>query len=283
MKAINLDVLSYRQRLVRASFEHKGHAGKALLIGGAQGMAGAILLAARACLYAGAGWTVVVVLDDASAQVLADQPELMVRRAASGDCAQVEADVIAIGPGLGTSERAQRLLIEAIQTPAPLVIDADGLNLLALYPELLKQLRKRSQPTVITPHPGEAASLLGISAQEVQADRLSAHAQLHALTAAIVVLKGEGTLVGLTQPMRCREGNPGMGTGGMGDVLTGLIAGLIAQGLGHGLSVLEATELAVQIHAMAADQLVEKGIGPNGLTPSEVILEARSLINIKNI
>ena len=284
MKVIDLDTLAYRAKLVRASDEHKGNAGKVLLIGGDAGMAGAILLAARACLHAGAGWTVVSILDQASAEVMTEQPELMVRLATLGDCAQVNPDVIAIGPGLGTSSRAISLVSEALHSDATLVMDADAINALTIETDLLELLRNRkTAKTILTPHPGEAARLLGISVTEVQTDRLAAYAALVQQTNAIIVLKGEGTLVGesLELVKVCRAGNPGMGTGGMGDVLTGAMAAVLAQAKRHNLTVEDAVGLAVELHATAGDRLVTRGIGPIGLTPSELLLEIRNLINIK--
>lgn len=284
MKVIDLDTLAYRAKLVRASDEHKGHAGRVLLIGGDSGMAGAILLAARACLHAGAGWTVVSVLDQNSAKVMAEQPELMVHLAKAGDCTDVAPDVIAIGPGLGTSPKALSFLREALTSLATLVIDADAINALTMDSGLLELLRQRpSGQTILTPHPGEAARLLGISVAEVQADRLASYVALVRHTRAIVVLKGEGTLVGGSADCVkiCRAGNPGMGTGGMGDVLTGAMAAVLAQAKRHDLSNEDAAGLAVELHATAGDSLVARGIGPIGLTPSELLLEIRHLINIK--
>jgi NAD(P)H-hydrate repair Nnr-like enzyme with NAD(P)H-hydrate dehydratase domain len=137
--------------------------------------------------------------------------------------------------------------------------------------------------TVLTPHPGEAARLLNVSSEQVQADRLSSLEELIHITQAIVVLKGQNTLLGAPHQgaQKCHRGNPGMGVGGMGDVLTGLIAALVAQGIRHDLSVFEATGLAVELHSMAADVLVNQGVGPIGLTPMEIILKVRDLINIK--
>ena len=163
---------------------------------------------------------------------MTEQPELMVRLATLGDCAQVNPDVIAIGPGLGTSSRAISLVSEALHSDATLVMDADAINALTIETDLLELLRNRkTAKTILTPHPGEAARLLGISVTEVQADRLAAYAALVQQTNAIIVLKGEGTLVGesLELVKVCRAGNPGMGTGGMGDVLTGAMAAVLAQ------------------------------------------------------
>ena len=284
-----LNALSLASRLKRGSAEHKGDAGKVVLIGGAPGMAGALLLAGNACIYLGAGWTILEMLDPSSAHACMDHPELMIRLAnaeAMNGLANINPDVIAIGPGLGNSALALSALERALSIPnIPLVIDADALNLIASSKALLNVLRDRNQQfpgqTVLTPHPGEAAQLLQCNSADIQSDRLGSIEKLVELTGSAVVLKGQHTLLAspLNTVVVCEEGNPGMGTGGMGDILTGSIAAITAQGVKHHLSLWESTEIAVQLHALAADSLVSKGVGPIGLTPSETILEMRSLLN----
>ena len=284
-----LNALSLAVHLKRGPAEHKGDAGKVVLIGGAPGMAGALLLAGNACMHLGAGWTILEMLDPSSAHACMDHPELMIRLAnmeVVNGLEHINPDVIAIGPGLGNSSLALSSIEKALSIPKiPLVIDADAINQIASSKELLKTLQGRNQQfpgqTVLTPHPGEAAQLLKCSGAEIQSDRLGSIEKLVELTGSIVVLKGQHTL--LSSPVNpitvCQEGNPGMGTGGMGDVLTGSIAAIAAQGVRHHLSLWESTEIAVQLHALAADSLVSKGVGPIGLTPSETILEMRSLLN----
>ncbi|MBU3557516.1 NAD(P)H-hydrate dehydratase [Polynucleobacter sp. Ross1-W9] len=284
-----LNTLGLVKQLKREPAEHKGDAGKVVLIGGAPGMAGALLLAGNACLHLGAGWTILEMLDPASAHADDNQPELMIRLASANFQEVLKAthpDVIAIGPGLGKSELASQYLHEALtSTIIPLVIDADAINLISESDELLACLKKRNRNypglTVITPHPGEAAKLLKSVSENVQSDRGAAIQQLVELTQSIVVLKGQHTLIAspIYSPVKCLAGNPGMGTGGMGDVLTGTIAAISAQGLHHHLDLWQATGVAVELHATAADSLVAKGVGPIGLTPSETILEMRSLLN----
>ena len=284
-----LNALSLASRLKRGPAEHKGDAGKVVLIGGAPGMAGALLLAGNACMHLGAGWTILEMLDPSSAHACMDHPELMIRLAnaeALNGLSNMNPDVIAIGPGLGNSALALSGLEKALNIPSiPLIIDADALNLIASSKGLLKTLRDRNQQypgqTVLTPHPGEAAQLLQCSSADIQSDRLGAIEKLVELTGSIVALKGQRTLLAspLNSVVVCEEGNPGMGTGGMGDILTGSIAAIAAQGVKHHLSLWEAAEIAVQLHALAADSLVSKGVGPIGLTPSETILEMRSLLN----
>lgn len=271
-----LEALALAGRLVRHPAAHKGDAGKVVLIGGAPTMSGALVLAGQAALFSGAGWIVMLMLDSQSAHGMVLQPELMVHDAnlyAPDDAlAQIGPDVVAIGPGLGTSVQAKHWLEAALRWHGPLVIDADALNLLSSDPALLNKLHARPFPTSITPHPGEAARLLQVTSQVVQADRVACMAQLVAMTQAIVVLKGQHTLVASPthSAHQCMQGNAGMAVGGMGDVLTGCIAALAAQGIHHGLNLWEATCLGVQLHASAGDDLVSQGIGPIGLTPSEL-------------
>ena len=284
-----LATLDLVKLLKRGPAEHKGNAGKVVLIGGAPGMAGALLLAGNACLHLGAGWTILEMLDPASAHADSDHPELMIRLLTPNifdALNDAKPDVIAIGPGLGKSELAvQCLRITLLYPKIPLVIDADALNLLSESSELLGLLQARNQQfpelTVLTPHPGEAANLLKSSSEQVQANRKNAIEELVKLTQSIVILKGQHTLLSSPQhsPVQCMSGNPGMGTGGMGDVLTGSIAAIAAQGLRHHLDLWQSSGIAVELHASAADRLVDKGIGPLGLTPSENILEMRALLN----
>ena len=286
---VELHALGLIKHLKRGQSEHKAHAGKVLIIGGASGMAGALILASNAALHLGAGWTILEMLDPSTSQALIEHPELMVRSAddhASEELARIKPDLIAIGPGLGDSSIARKWLEASLAYPnTPLVIDADALNLIAGSGDFLTALQKRNKQfpglSVITPHPGEAATLLKISGNQVQSNRLDTLRQLEELTGSIVVLKGHHTLIGsLRDPsVQCNQGNPGMGTGGMGDVLTGSIAAIAAQGIRHQLNLWASTCIAVQLHASAADSLANKGVGPIGLTPSETILEMRSLLN----
>jgi hydroxyethylthiazole kinase-like uncharacterized protein yjeF len=287
--ASELRSLELITRLKRLPSEHKGSAGKVLIVGGAPGMAGALMLSGSAALHLGAGWTILEMLDPTTAHAIAEQAELMVRLASFEAHEQLEAtmpDVIAIGPGLGFSALARDWLIAALTYPKiPLVIDADALNLIADTSEFLDLLKQRNEAfpgmTVLTPHPGEAAHLLNTTAAVVQENRIAALSDLIQLTHSIVVLKGQHTLIASPHhlAMQCAQGNPGMAVGGMGDVLTGTIAAIAAQGIRHKLNLWESTCIGVQLHASAADSLVAQQIGPIGLTPTEVILEMRSLLN----
>ena len=282
----NLNALALRARLIRKSDAHKGDMGKVLLIGGAPGMAGAIFLSAYGSLYSGAGWTIIGILDSKSAHVQIDQPELMIQDASQTVDTNlfikgIAPDCLALGTGLGLSNQALHFLEASVVFPGPLILDADALNLIADHPELQQLLRERKNSCTITPHPGEAARLLGISVEQVQANRFGAIQLLIDRFQCYVVLKGHHTLVGSPNDLiyTCQAGNPGMATGGMGDVLTGLIASIAAQGICHHLNLWEATCLAVELHARAADQLVQSGIGPNGMTALELAKAVRKLIN----
>jgi NAD(P)H-hydrate epimerase len=230
---------------------HKGEFGRVLIIGGGPGMPGAVRLAGEACLRVGAGLVTVATARENLLGVVSTRPELIVHGVE--DAAALEellsgADIVAIGPGMGRSAWAQALLVRALGCGKPLVIDADALNLLASMD------RAAPARSVLTPHPGEAARLLGIEAHEVQADRLAALRMLQARhPQATIVLKGAGTLIAHSGhvPAICERGNPAMATAGMGDVLTGAIAGVLAQ---CGSAWL-AARAAVLAHALAGDEL----------------------------
>lgn len=263
----------FRQALhPRARNSHKGSHGSVAIVGGASGMTGAALLAGRAALKLGTGRVYLGMLK--RLPVDAGQPELMLR---SPEEAMDNASVLAIGPGLGQSVRAHELLARALDATLPFVIDADGLNLLSQDEGLRRKLAVRPAPTFITPHPAEAARLLGCTTGEIQADRLAAALELAKRFGSYVVLKGCGTIV-TTPDMRWfinSSGNPGLATAGSGDVLTGMLAALLAQGW----PPLEALLGAVHLHGAAADACVAGGNGPVGLTAGELILPARTLLN----
>ena len=254
---------------------HKGSSGRVLIVGGGAGMPGAVRMAGIAALRVGAGLVTVAAAAENLVAVTAAHPELIylpVTPATDLDAVLRTPDVTAIGPGLGTGEWAQRVWAEFLRVPpAMAVIDADALNLLALKPERLPS------QWILTPHPGEAARLLGTDARAVQADRLGTVRALHARYGAICVLKGAGTLVasgaGDPEVHVCDRGNPGMASAGMGDVLTGVIAGLRAQ---TGDSAL-AARVGVLVHALAGDSAAQGGL--RGLVASDVVSELRGWVN----
>ena len=229
---------------------HKGDFGRVLIVGGGPGMPGAVRLAGDACLRSGAGLVTSASAPENLSAIVSGRPELIcIAARSSADIREqlAAATVVAVGPGLGTGEWSRELFAAVLGCGKPLVIDADGLNLLAL-----SGLRPPAA-AILTPHPGEAARLLGVTSAAVQVDRLAALNRLVAITGAVVVLKGAGTLVGAPgkTPKLCVHGNPGMAGPGMGDVLTGAIAGILAQCADPWLAACA----GVQAHARAGDEL----------------------------
>lgn len=255
---------------------HKGSYGSASIIGGAPGMTGAALLAARAALKCGAGRVYAGFLASEAATVDPLQPELMLRPA-DGVLRLDHLSALAVGPGLGDSPDAAEYLDWAIEKNLPLVLDADALNLVAALPELKGKLKQRVADTILTPHPAEAARLLDCDTDRVQTDRVAAALRLARDLRCGVVLKGCGSVCAWPDGHWAVNvsGNPGMATAGMGDVLTGILLALLAQGVDER----QALTAAVQLHGAAADRLLAKGIGPVGLTAGEVIDSARTLLN----
>ena len=255
----------------RSKDAHKGDFGHVLVIGGNYGMGGAARLAAEAAARIGAGLVTVATRPEHVSAILAARPELMCYGITSS--ANVEplinrATVILLGPGLGQDDWAQHLYACALASKLPKVIDADALNLLAKEPSYQQQ-------SVITPHPGEAARLLQCKTADTQFDRFAAAKQLQQRYGGITVLKGVGSIVQAeNKSYLCTAGNPGMASGGMGDVLGGVIAGLLAQKL----SLLNAAKLGVMIHALAADQAALLQ-GERGLLASDVLSMLPKLAN----
>ena len=252
---------------------HKGSFGDVAILGGAAGMAGAAVLTARGALFAGAGRVFVAAIDPGPA-FDSLQPEIMFRDAASF---KSDSCTMVLGPGMGDSAQAMRALLKALDSAAPLVVDADALNLIAASPDLQGHLVARSAGAVLTPHPLEAARLLGVTAAVVQGDRLAAARELAARYAKIVVLKGSGSIIADPQGMAVvnTTGNPGLATGGTGDVLAGVCGSLLAQGW----PAWEAALGAVWMHGAAADRLVDGGAGPIGLTAGELPAAVRAVLN----
>ncbi|WP_301100501.1 NAD(P)H-hydrate dehydratase [Propionivibrio sp.] len=273
-RTLGLDLFA-AQLKARPRNSHKGSNGNAGILGGAPGMVGAALLAARAALRLGSGRVYVGLLDARAPVLDAQQPELMLRTAQK--LLSTELTALACGPGMGQTNAARVLLEDACTLQLPLLLDADALNLLAAEGELKVALAARSAPTLLTPHPTEAARLLDCDVAAIQADRLSAALELATLYKACVALKGCGTIIA-TADGTCfinTNGNPGLATAGSGDVLSGIITALLAQGW----PVLEALLAAVHLHGAAADRLVAEGCGPLGLTAGELIDSARFCLN----
>ncbi|HEX8605137.1 MAG TPA: NAD(P)H-hydrate dehydratase, partial [Pseudoduganella sp.] len=262
-----------REARPRRQNSHKGSYGSVFVLGGAPGMAGAPVLAGRAALHAGAGRVHLCFAGDPLA-VDAGQPELMCRAARDVNFA---AGVTVAGPGLGTGAEAAALLAIAVAAAQPMVLDADALNLLAGDAPLRAAVALRTAATVATPHPLEAARLLGVTIGAVQADRLAAARSLAAQLQAFVVLKGSGTVIAAPDGRLAINptGNAGLATAGTGDVLAGLAGALLAQGWPGW----EAALAAVWLHGIAADMLVDEGTGPVGLTAGELVAMIRTALN----
>jgi hydroxyethylthiazole kinase-like uncharacterized protein yjeF len=249
---------------------HKGDRGRVLIVGGLA-MAGAARLAGDAALRTGAGLVSVATSEDSAAVIVAGRPELIGRALRSvRDLLPLlsSADAVAIGPGLGTGRRARALFDATTAGEYPLVVDADALNLLAEQPMLRENW-------ILTPHPGEAARLLGTDVAAVQGDRLQAAKAIAERFGGVCVLKGAGTLVqsDTAAAWICDRGNPGMATAGSGDVLTGVIAALVAGG-GEAAACAAA---AVLLHAEAGDRAARAG--ERGMIAGDLVAELRAVVN----
>ncbi|MES2739681.1 MAG: NAD(P)H-hydrate dehydratase [Pseudomonadota bacterium] len=252
---------------------NKGSYGSVAVVGGAHGMTGAPILAARSALYGGAGRVYIAFPDEAPA-FDGGQPELMCRQAADVD---FDSAVLVVGPGLGDSGHARALLLKAIDSDSALLLDADALNMVAADAPLRAALARRAGSCVLTPHPLEAARLLDIDVRAVQADRPGCARRLAAQLNAVVILKGSGTVIAGADGAIAinRTGNPALATAGTGDVLGGLCGALLAQGW----PLREAALGAVWLHGRAADVLVSQGHGPIGLTAHELMPAIRAELN----
>jgi NAD(P)H-hydrate epimerase len=256
----------------RARYANKGDNGHVLVVGGGAGMSGAAYLTGVGALRAGAGLVSIATHPAHAAMLNLTRPELMVHAVDAAPPLQPlldRASVVALGPGLGRGTWGRTLWRAALIAGKPLVLDADGLNLLAEEPD------KFTAPTVLTPHPGEAARLLGVATAAIEADRFAAVRELAQRYAAVVVLKGAGSLVARSDGRLdvCPWGNPGMASGGMGDLLAGIIAALLAQGC----SAWQAACLGVGLHARAGDLAAQAG--ERGLLATDLLQPLRALVN----
>jgi NAD(P)H-hydrate epimerase len=254
---------------------HKGMAGRVLCLGGDHGSGGAIVLCAEAAMRSGAGLVDVATREAHIAALLSRRPEAMARAVERSEdlAAQLEhATVVAVGPGLGQGVWGRVLFGAALGSGKPLVVDADALNLLAAR----ENAPALPPETVLTPHPGEAARLLRSTTEAVQRDRFGAAQSMADRFDAVVVLKGAGTIV--AAPGRrsaiIGAGNPGMAVAGMGDLLTGVIAAMRAQGL----PAFDAACIGALLHATAGDEAARDG-GERGLLPSDLLPRLRRLSN----
>ena len=280
MERLELDLCKQLLPL-RPRAAHKGMFGHVLLIGGNQGMGGAIMLAAQTALRCGAGKVSVATRSEHVAPLLARCPEVMAHGV--DDPAQLtpllaQASVLVLGPGLGRDIWARQMLQLALRAELPQVLDADALNLIAADPAS-PCLGERS---VITPHPAEAARLLGCTTAQVQADRPAAAQRLAERFGCAAVLKGVGSLVAgpgtARLPGLCMYGNPGMASAGMGDVLSGLLGALLAQRLEAGA----AARCGVLLHALAGDREARQQ-GQLGMLAGDLIASIRYYLNLRDI
>jgi hydroxyethylthiazole kinase-like uncharacterized protein yjeF len=256
----------------RPRHAHKGHFGHVLVVGGDHGYSGAARMAAEAAARIGAGLASIATRRSHADLLSLARPELMCHGAENREELKPllgRATAVAMGPGSGRSEWAREMFETVLAADLPLVLDADGLNLLAERPV-------RRDNWVLTPHPGEAARLLGVSAAEIQRDRFAAVRELQARYGGVAVLKGSGTLIagGDGVPAVCIAGNPGMASGGMGDVLTGVVAGLLAQRL----ELPDAAVLGVRLHGAAGDEAA--AAGERGLLACDLMEPLRRLVNL---
>jgi ADP-dependent NAD(P)H-hydrate dehydratase / NAD(P)H-hydrate epimerase len=258
----------------RRATSHKGDFGHLLVVGGAPGMGGAVRLAAEAALRVGTGRVSLAVHPSQATSLNVGRPELMVHRVSSAvelDTLLAKATVVALGPGLGLSDWSKSMWKACLEQGLPIVVDADGLNLLAEHGPVAES------NLILTPHPGEAARLLACSIHAIEQDRVAAIQALQSKYQAPVVLKGAGSLVmdSELQLWVCVQGNPGMASAGMGDLLTGVIAGLLAQGVAANV----ASRLGVLLHALAGDRAAEAG--ERGLVASDLLPHLRKLVNLE--
>ncbi|MGZ8227018.1 MAG: NAD(P)H-hydrate dehydratase [Methylococcaceae bacterium] len=276
-EAVFTKVLSSAIRVVRKPLPrrdrcgHKGNYGHVLIIGGNKGYSGAAILAGEAALRTGAGLVSVATRAEHAVTMNLNRPELMchgVENTAQLTPLIAKASVIVIGPGLSQSIWAKELFLAAISTEKPMVIDADGLNLLA-------DLQSSKPNWILTPHPGEAARLLRCSTTEIQQNRFTAVARIQQQYQGIAILKGAGTLIASIDVIAVSStGNPGMASGGMGDALSGVIAGLVSQGF----SLKEAAQQGVFLHGQAADLAAQEN-GERGLLAGDLMPYIRQLVN----
>ena len=263
-----------QQLTTRPAYSHKGSTGKVALLGGDQNMMGAVQMAGLAALKVGVGLVKVITHAEHGIALTQALPELMCYAPDALEVQLQQVDVIAVGPGLGLNTWGKTLLNQSLLHPQPKVIDADALTLLAQNTTLTNM----EANWVLTPHPGEAARLLNTTTENVQKNRIKAIKAIHKQYGGVIVLKGNASLIFDGKRLEiCLAGNPGMATGGMGDVLTGTISGLIAQGL----PLFEAACLGVSLHAHAGDIIAQQK-GQLGLLPTELASTLSQLLTYAN-
>ena len=277
MKAQKINLINLKKKLIRPTDAHKGDFGHVLVVGGNIGFGGAGLLASKAAVHSGAGLVSLATRSCHLSASLSFCPEVMVKPVDSGQALEKYLNlpsIICLGPGLGQDYWSEQVMYKSLEAAKksnlPMLIDADGLNLLPKFQKKLPLPRK----IILTPHVGEASVLLNTSKENIKKNRIKSAIKISKKFSAVVVLKGKNSVVSWKDKyFICEKGNAGMATGGMGDVLSGIISGFVAQKM----TPLNAACLGVELHAEAADEYADV-LGENGLTPTDVLEIVKELV-----
>ena len=277
MKAQKINLINLKKKLIRPSDAHKGDFGHVLVVGGNIGFGGAGLLASKAAVHSGAGLVSLATRSCHLSASLSFCPEVMVKPVDSGQALEKHLNspsVICLGPGLGKDYWSEQVIYKSLEAAKknnlPMLIDADGLNLLPKFQKKLPLPKK----IILTPHVGEASVLLNTSKENIKKNRIKSAIKISKKFSAVVVLKGKNSIICWKDKyFICEKGNAGMATGGMGDVLSGIISSLVAQKM----TPLNAACLGVELHSQAADEYAD-ALGENGLTPTDVLEIVKELV-----
>ena len=277
MKAQKINLINLKKKLIRPSDAHKGDFGHVLVVGGNIGFGGAGLLASKAAVHSGAGLVSLATRSCHLSASLSFCPEVMVKPVDSGQALEKHLNspsVICLGPGLGKDYWSEQVIYKSLEAAKknnlPMLIDADGLNLLPKFQKKLPLPKK----IILTPHVGEASVLLNTSKENIKKNRIKSAIKISKKFSAVVVLKGKDSVVCWKDKyFICEKGNAGMATGGMGDVLSGIISSFVAQKM----TLFNAACLGVDLHAEAADEYADT-LGENGLTPTDVLEIVKELV-----
>ena len=277
MKAQKINPINLKKKLIRPSDAHKGDFGHVLVVGGNIGFGGAGLLASKAAVHSGAGLVSLATRSCHLSASLSFCPEVMVKPVDSGQALEKHLNspsIICLGPGLGKDYWSEQVIYKSLEAAKknnlPMLIDADGLNLLPKFQKKLPLPKK----IILTPHVGEASVLLNTSKENIKKNRIKSAIKISKKYSAVVVLKGKNSVVCWKDKyFICEKGNAGMATGGMGDVLSGIISSFVAQKM----TLFNAACLGVDLHAEAADEYADT-LGENGLTPTDVLEIVKELV-----
>lgn len=263
--------------LKRRTDANKGTHGSVAIIGGQEGMLGALLLASRTALLCGSGRVYAFSLSNNPPAVDNTFPEVMYRNLSELTYLSNSLNALVVGTGMGKQQLAATWLASCLIQPKPIIVDADALNLIAENPDLAELVRNRKSATILTPHPAEAARLLQQTVENIQSNRILSAQTIAKQFDCMCLLKGAETVCARPNGEYWINptGNPGLASAGTGDVLSGVIGALVAQGM----TALDALKFGVYIHGQSADYLVKQGIGPIGLTASEIGVEIRKILN----